>query len=366
MQFLHHILQCGMLNESVKPRVDSKKPRQEGLTYIIDKLEGLDKENFEIISPLIDLVKIYGAFPLLIPDTILRKRIQFYHNHNILVSTGSSITEYAYIESQFDKFVEEASKIGFDVIEVGENSINLSIEQKEKIVSTIRSYGLQYHWKVGKKDPRHQLGTDKILEKIEEATRIDKTIGGSSNNLNGNMYTSTRSYRESSTCDQKIVVEANEGISVGIYDEKGAIKWGFVGALTSKHPPSRFVFEAPLESQQSALIAEFGQRVNLAEIRPNFVAPIELQRLGIVSKAAYGIPYLRNAPEGGPASKFIHYIIKTNHPIEQSDLISLTHLPRRTIQSAIEELKEQGLIIEKNSLEDTRRKVYMPIQSEWL
>jgi phosphosulfolactate synthase len=121
-----------------------------------------------------------------------------------------------------------------------------------------------------------------------------------------------------------------------------------------------------LELQQSTLIAEFGQRVNLAEIRPNTVASIELQRLGIVSKATYGISYLRKAPEGGPASKFIHYIIKTNHPIEQSDLISLTHLPRRTIQSAIEELKEQGLIIEKNSLEDTRRKVYFPIQSEWL
>lgn len=46
--------------------------------------------------------------------------------------------------------------------------------------------------------------------------------------------------------------------------------------------------------------------------------------------------------------------------------IQFYHLPRRTIQSAIEELKEQGLIIEKNSLEDTRRKVYFPIQSEWL
>ena len=130
MQFLHHILQCDMLNESVKPREDSKKPRQEGLTYIIDKLEGLDKKNFEIISPLIDVVKIYGAFPLLIPDAILTKRIQFYHSHNILVSTGSSITEYAYTESLFDKFVEEASKIGFDVIEVGENSINLSNRTK--------------------------------------------------------------------------------------------------------------------------------------------------------------------------------------------------------------------------------------------
>ena len=54
-------------------------------------------------------------------------------------------------------------------------------------------------------------------------------------------------------------------------------------------------------------------------------------------------------PEGGPASKFIHYIIKTDHPVEQSDLISLTHLSRRTVQSAIEDLKEQGLIIEKQS-----------------
>ena len=80
-----------MLAESIKARVDSKKPRQEGLTYIIDKLEGLDKENFEIISPLIDLVNIYCAFPLLIPDIILKKKIQFYHDRNILVSTGYKI-----------------------------------------------------------------------------------------------------------------------------------------------------------------------------------------------------------------------------------------------------------------------------------
>ena len=90
MLFLHRILQCDMLTESTKARVDSKKPRQKGLTYILDKLEGLDKENFEIISPLIDLVNIYGAFPLLIP-AILKKKIQFYYDQNILVSTGYKI-----------------------------------------------------------------------------------------------------------------------------------------------------------------------------------------------------------------------------------------------------------------------------------
>jgi phosphosulfolactate synthase len=47
---------------------------------------------------------------------------------------------------------------------------------------------------------------------------------------------------------------------------------------------------------------------------------------------------------GSPASKFIYYLIKTKHPIEQSDLINLTHLPRRTVQSAIEDLKKHGFI----------------------
>jgi phosphosulfolactate synthase len=67
-----------LLRDSIKERVDNAKPRKEGLTYTIDKLQGLDKENFDIISPLIDVVKIYGTLPLLILDTILAKKIKFY------------------------------------------------------------------------------------------------------------------------------------------------------------------------------------------------------------------------------------------------------------------------------------------------
>ena len=354
-----------LLHNSIKERVDNIKPRKEGLTYTIDKLQGLDRENFEIISPFIDVVKIYGALPLLISDTTLAKKIKFYHDNGILVSTGSTITEYSLIERLFETFIIEAARIGFDIIEIGENNIDLKIEEKEKIVETVRSTGLNLHWKIGKKDPRHQLGTDKILEKIEETIKVTKPRINALINSNGNSIDS-RNTATAVLDDPKIVLEANEGIGVGIYDEKGAIKWGLVGAITSKYPPNRFIFEAPLETQQSALIAEFGQRINLAEIHPNVVSSVELQRRGIVSKAAYSISYLRKAPEGGPASKFIHYIIKTDHPVEQSELVSLTHLPRRTVQSAIEDLKEQGLIIEKNSLEDTRRKVYLPVQSEWL
>ena len=343
-----------MLDDLVKGRVDDKKPRKEGLTYVIDKLNGTYSDNFEILSPMIDVVKIYGIMPLLMPETLLRKRIKFYHDYNVRVSTGSTITEYAIIENSLDRFVTESAKNGFDIIEIGENNIDLDMEQREKIRDLILSKDLGYHWIVGRKDPRHQLGVNRTLEKIEELMKItNETKGFKNPNFNNSSI-------------NKVILEANEGINVGIYDEKGLVKWSFIEALTARYPPSNFIFETPLEHQQSAMIAEFGQRVNLAAVSIDIIAEVEAQRRGFLSKSSYDISYNRKEPEGGPAPKFIYYIIKTKHPIEQSELIALTHLPRRTIQNAIDELKQQGLVKERNSLDDTRKKIYDPIMSDWL
>ncbi|HET7147470.1 MAG TPA: phosphosulfolactate synthase [Candidatus Nitrosopolaris sp.] len=322
-----------------KNRLDSQKPRKEGLTYVIDRFQGLDKENFQILAPFIDVVKIHGALPLLASDTLLKRKIKFYQDLGVEVSTGSTITEFAILEHSFERLAKEAAGIGFDTIEIGENSADISMERKTKIMDMATSLDINVQWKVGRKDPRHQLNAEEISYKIGDALKLGS---------------------------KKVVLEANEGVSVGIYDEKSLIKWNLIGALTAKFPPSTFIFEAPIESQQSALIAEFGQRVNLAEIHPESVASVESQRRGFLSKAAFGVSYLRKDPEGGPAAKFIYYIIKTKHPIEQSDLISLSHLPRRTVQVAIDELKAQGLIVGRNSLDDARKRVYVPIHSDWL
>ena len=328
-----------MLEEYAKNRIDGKKPRNEGRTYIIDKLEGLDKENLEVLAPFVDAVKIYGILPLLISEEILRKKVKFYHDQNIKVSTGSTISEYMVSENVFEKFIEEAAKIGFDIIEVGENNTNLNFEQKRKIAESIVTKDVDVQWKVGRKDPRHQLPLDVTLAKIEEAVKLGS---------------------------DKVVLEANEGINVGIYDEKGVVRWNFVGALTAKFPPNTFIFEAPLESQQSALIAEFGQRVNLAEVRIEAASAIESQRRGFPTKAAFSVSNLSKNPEGSPAAKFVYFVMKSKHPIDQVELMNMTNLRTRTVQSAVEELKSQGLIIERSSLDDARKKLYTPVQSEWL
>lgn len=328
-----------MLDDLFKGRVDGKKPRQEGLTLTVDKLESFDRENFEILAAYIDQIKIYNTYPLLISNDLLQKRISYYHNFDIKVSTGSTLTEYAISENSFEKYIKECAKMGFDIIEIGENNVDIDIDEKRKISNSILSADLKFNWKIGKKDPRHQIGIDNTLLRIEDVIKVGA---------------------------KKVILEANEGISVGIYDQNGSVIWNYVAALTAKYPPNTFIFEAPLPTQQSALIAEFGQRVNLGEINIDSVASVESQRRGFLSKSSFGMSFSQKEIGGGPASKFIYYLIKTKNPIEQGDLIGITHLPRRTVQSAIEDLKNQGFIIERNSLDDSRRKVYYPVKSEWL
>ncbi|HYP42388.1 MAG TPA: phosphosulfolactate synthase, partial [Candidatus Nitrosocosmicus sp.] len=319
---------------------DHKKPRHGGITYIIDKFQGFDRENFEIISPFVDIVKIYGAYPLLISDNHLIKRINFYHDNNVLVSTGSTLTEYALRENIFNRFVEESKIAGFDIIEISENNIHLALEEKKKITKLIESHDLRHQWKIGRKDPRRQLTVDETIKRANEALEINQR--------------------------EKIILEANLGYSVGLFDEKGDVKWNLLSAITSKIPPNNIIFEAPLEIQQAVLIAEFGQRVNLGEVKLENVASVESQRRGFLSKASFNINPVKKGPEGSPATKFIYYIIRSKHPIEQSELIYMTNLPRRTVQASVEELRNQGLIIEKNSLDDTRKKVYNLVKDEWV
>ena len=110
-----------MLDELNKDRVDSKKPRKEGVTCVVDRLQAMDKENFEILSPYIDVVKIHNVIPLLISEAVLERKIKYYHDFDIRVSTGSTITELTLLENSFDKFVKEAARMGFDIIEISEN-----------------------------------------------------------------------------------------------------------------------------------------------------------------------------------------------------------------------------------------------------
>ena len=90
-----------------------------------------------------------GHYALLLKQQSLINRIDFYHQSNVLVSTGRYLTEYAIREQVFEKFMDSAKTIGFDIIEISENSIHLTFEEKKKILKIVDSYDMRAQWKIG-------------------------------------------------------------------------------------------------------------------------------------------------------------------------------------------------------------------------
>ena len=110
---------------------------------------------------------------------------------------------------------------------------------------------------VGKKEPREDIKLS-LQERIAEA-RSDLSAGAS-----------------------RVIIEAREaGKSLGIYDDTGGVKEDIAQSLVQEIGIERIMFEAPEKSQQTYLVLNFGPDVNLGNIRPDDVIPLETLRRGI-------------------------------------------------------------------------------------
>lgn len=117
------------------------------------------------------------------------------------------------------------------------------------------------------------------------------------------------------------------------------------------------IFEAPAEGQQMALLRQLGSDVNLGNVALGSIAPLASERLGLRGET-FGAVRAHREIAGPPAAKFLYYLLETYRGVDQSELVRLSRLPRRTVQSAIESLRTQGLVEESVSLGDSRRREY--------
>ena len=81
----------------------------------------------------------------------------------------------------------------------------------------------------------------------------------------------------------KVIAEARESGTVGIYRSNGKAHVVLINKIVSKVPQDKIIWEAPQKSQQSWFIKLFGANVNLGNIAPNDVIPLETLRLGLRS-----------------------------------------------------------------------------------
>jgi phosphosulfolactate synthase len=309
----------------------ANRPRKSGLTHILDRLEPGSLVELAPLSAYMDIVKIGWGLPLLLPRDKVRERLKFFRDLDVETSTGGTLLEYSVVRDRTNLFLDEARALGFDLVEISDGVIDLAPAQIERIAREATRRGLGVLIEVGKKNPQHQLSLRETLDRVAHARGLSP---------------------------RKVILESREsGRGVGIYDGEGGIKWDWVRSIIADNPLEELIFEAPMESQQIALLMELGRETNLGNVALDSVAPLATQRLGLRGDT-FGALRTSRSVKGPPATKFVYFLLETYRGLDQTELVRLSRLPRRTVQSALTELREQGLVHEGVSLVDSRRREY--------
>lgn len=302
------------------------------MTFAIDRMGILNKDLLQQEAEYLDYVKIGMSYPILLDRSMLIERVRFYHDIGVKVQSGGTLVQVAYKKKILSQVLDKLHSLGFDTVEISESATDISKEAKEEIVNTLDRFSMDYIFEVGRTNPRDTAPVAYLVSKIEEASELKSS---------------------------KVIIEAGSGRGVGIYGPQGEILWESLNELVGRFGPPRLVFEAPLQSQRSALILEFGPNVNIASIPIEEVMPLEMQRLGLTVETLGVSPPVQNV-QGSPAAKFVYHLIKAEHPVDQPTLIQRSGLPKRTLQAALSYLVENGLVREVSDMSDLRRHKYTP------
>ena len=79
----------------------------------------------------------------------------------------------------------------------------------------------------------------------------------------------------------KVITEAREGGTAGIFRKDGDMRTGLIDEIVHGVPVDDLIFEAPTKSSQAWFVKQFGPNVNLGNIPPDEVIPLETLRLGL-------------------------------------------------------------------------------------
>jgi phosphosulfolactate synthase len=79
----------------------------------------------------------------------------------------------------------------------------------------------------------------------------------------------------------KVITEGREGGTAGIYRPTGEMRTGLIDEIVHDIDPSDVIFEAPMKKSQAWFVRKFGPEVNLGNIPPEEVIPLETLRLGL-------------------------------------------------------------------------------------
>lgn len=234
------------------------KPRESGLTMIIDKGLGIQetKDLLETSGEYIDLLKLGFGTSAFYSQKLLQEKINIAHQYHVDIFPGGTFLEVAFWQGKIKAFFDRAKQLGFTLVEVSDGTINLSEKERKYIIELALDRGFKVLTEVGKKDGKVRVSIMNLLEQAQ------KDLGWGA---------------------WKVIMEGREsGKGIGLYDKDGKVMEDKLEQFINKFSSiDNIIWEAPLKNQQLEFITRFGVEVNLGNIPSNEVLALESLRTGL-------------------------------------------------------------------------------------
>ena len=233
------------------PDFDLGLVRDGGLTHVLDK--GLGPRGWEDVLEMagdhIDIVKL-GWGTSYVTHNLARK-LEVLKEKPVVI--GGTFFEVVYVKDKLDEYKRWLTGLGLTHVEISDGTVEIPRERKlELIADFARDFTVLSE--VGSKDSDVVFAPYQWVQWLKE----EKAAGA-----------------------WKVITEAREGGSAGIFRKDGDMRTGLIDEIAHELDFHDIVWEAPTKASQAWFIKHFGPEVNLGNIPPDEVIPLETLRLGL-------------------------------------------------------------------------------------
>jgi phosphosulfolactate synthase len=205
----------------------------------------------EVAADKTDIIKLGFGTSTVTPS--LTRKLEIYQEANIPVYFGGTLFEAYVIRNQFDDYKRLLDKYKITHTEVSDGSMEISEEQKCEYINTLAK-DFTVLSEVGSKD------AEKIIPPYKWIAMMKAEIAAGA---------------------WKVIAEARESGTVGIFRNSGEIRSGLIEEILQHIPLDTILWEAPQKVQQVWFLTLYGHNVNLGNIAPHEIIPLETLRLGL-------------------------------------------------------------------------------------
>lgn len=253
-----------------------EKPRERGLTHMLDRgLSSQEIENvLDVAAPIVDLVKLGWGTAAVTPN--LEQKLDLYREAGIPFFFGGTLFEAYFLRDQIDDYRRLLDDLGARHVEISAGSVSMAHEDKLEFIELFAK-DFTVLSEVGSKDSSDVMPPYRWVEFMQS---------------------------ELEAGSWKVIAESRETGTAGLFRPNGEVRTGLVEEILARVDPDDIIFEAPNKMQQVWLIKQQGANVNLGNIHPEEVIPLETLRLGLRGDTLFEFlkPGVTPHLSGGPSS----------------------------------------------------------------